>query len=154
MRIRPSLFLLLIVYIFFGWYWQSGDLTASQLAWQVHHPHLPGYFWPFVLVLNLLLIGFWTAPVRIIETWVLPWCRNTLISFPLLILLAVVGVLTLTYVDILSKTVMASMALAIARLELQEQNLNYWSLFGNLAGASLLGALLGVGSHYLYGLII
>jgi hypothetical protein len=154
MRIRPSLFLLVIVYVFFGWYWESGDLTASQLAWQAHHPHMPLQFWTFVLVLNLLLIGFWTAPVRIIEAWVLPWCRNTLISFPLLILLAVVGVLTLTYVDILSKTVMASMALAIARLELQEQNLGYWPLFGNLAGACLLGVLLGVGSHYLYGRII
>jgi hypothetical protein len=154
MRIRPSLFLLVIVYVFFGWYWQSGDLTASELAWQAQHPHLPLQFWTFVLLLNLLLIGFWTAPLYIIETWILPWCGNTLISFPLLVLLAVVGVLTLTYVDILSKTVMASMALAIARLELQDQKLGYRALFASLAGASLLGALLGVGGHYLYSRII
>ncbi len=154
MRIRPSLLILLTVYIFFGWYWESGDLTASQLVWQTQNPHFHGYFWLLVLLLNLLLIGFWTAPVRIVENLLLPWCRNTLISFPLLILLAVVGVLTLTYVDILSKTVMASMALAIARLELQEQNLSYRALFLNLAGASVLGAVLGVGSRCLYGLII
>ena len=33
-------------------------------------------------LVNLLLIGFWTAPVRIVENLLLPWCRNTLISFP------------------------------------------------------------------------
>lgn len=140
----PAWWLVLFTYVAFGWYWHSlvNDLDRLPLF-----QSLPILFWPFVLLVNLLIISLCTVPHSVINPRVLKWFDSSLFSFIFVIFVSVISVLILTNINALTTLLVLGTVIMIARLDLQVRAYSTAQSWILLLLAAALGSGIGIIAH-------
>lgn len=140
----PALWLVVFTYIAFGWYWHS--LVEELHRFPVFH-EFPVLFWPFILLVNLMLISLCTAPRSLVNPRILSWFDSSLFSFVFIIFASVISVLVLTHVNALATLIILGTALGIARLDLQIRAYSIAQSWILLLLAAVIGGSIGISAH-------
>lgn len=140
----PAWWLVIFTYIAFGWYWHS---LLENLERMPFFRQFPILFWPFIIIVNLIIISLCTVPRSFINSRVLSWFDSSLFFFIFMVFASVFTVLILTHINALATLLVLGTVIAIARLDLQIRAYSTRQSWLSLLLAAVIGCSLGITAH-------
>lgn len=140
-----ALMLMLLTYAIFGWQWfERGQIWHQDWEWS----HFLILFWSLITLINLLVIGTMTAPLAFVRHGLLKLFESDTRSFIMALGLSLLSVVLLVYLNLTLEWMILFVALILARLELQDHQVNEWLSFWLLAIVAMVGLGMGGIFHY------